>query len=174
MCFNRILTYSGRSLSVLLLLSFSIWFWMHLVFMLQTVTFWLVRLWISSTLMACTWASRGRTCKVQGCKKLSVIWCKKCRVYLCLKKGCQKFFEALHTPQLVISSEIQNCKSSPSDFQIYWISNKWCDTCICTIKNILWATNHRMYFFVTLKLNIFLIIFSHFLLDKHGQLQSVY
>ncbi len=128
LCLKWTITFSGRSLSILCLFSFPIWFWMHLVFMLQTVTLWLVRLWIFHPLWwhaPHAWASRGRTCKVQGCKKLSVIWCKKCRVYLCLKNGCQKF---------IISSEIQNCKSSPSDFQIYWISNKWCDTCICTIK----------------------------------------
>ena len=48
-------------------------------------------------------ASQGRMCKRQGCKKRSVIWCKKCRVYLCVKternkavknKNC---FELFHT-----------------------------------------------------------------------------
>jgi hypothetical protein len=41
-------------------------------------------------------AKIGRCCKVQGCKKRSSIWCKKCRVYLCLKKE-QNCFELWHT-----------------------------------------------------------------------------
>jgi hypothetical protein len=41
-------------------------------------------------------ANMGRTCKLQGCKKRSVIWCKKCRVYLCLKKD-QNCFVEFHT-----------------------------------------------------------------------------
>jgi hypothetical protein len=41
-------------------------------------------------------ATKGRTCKVQGCQKRSVFWCKKCRVYLCIKKG-QNCFEDFHT-----------------------------------------------------------------------------
>ena len=31
-------------------------------------------------------ATKGRTCKVPGCKQRSVMWCKKCKVYLCIKK----------------------------------------------------------------------------------------
>jgi hypothetical protein len=41
-------------------------------------------------------ASMGRTCKLQGCKKRSVIWCRKCRVYLCFKKDSNCFVE-FHT-----------------------------------------------------------------------------
>lgn len=37
-----------------------------------------------------------RCCKVRGCKKRSTIWCKKCHVYLCLKRG-QNCFELWHT-----------------------------------------------------------------------------
>lgn len=40
-------------------------------------------------------AKIGRLCKVKGCKKRSSVWCKKCRVYLCLKKD-QNCFELWH------------------------------------------------------------------------------
>lgn len=30
-------------------------------------------------------AKLGRCCKVVGCKSRSVVWCRKCRVYLCVK-----------------------------------------------------------------------------------------
>lgn len=30
-------------------------------------------------------AKKGRTCKVEGCKARTVVWCKKCKVYLCVK-----------------------------------------------------------------------------------------
>jgi hypothetical protein len=43
-------------------------------------------------------ASKGRTCKLEGCKKQSVYWCQKCRVYLCIKKG-QNCFEEFHTQE---------------------------------------------------------------------------
>jgi hypothetical protein len=42
-------------------------------------------------------AREGRRCKMEGCKKRSVMWCKKCRVYLCLKRGGRNCFEAFHT-----------------------------------------------------------------------------
>jgi hypothetical protein len=41
-------------------------------------------------------AIAGRTCKMQGCKKRSVIWCRKCRVYLCVKKEKNCFVD-FHT-----------------------------------------------------------------------------
>lgn len=41
-------------------------------------------------------AKLGRTCKMEGCKKRSVIWCTKCRVYLCIKKD-KNCFLAFHT-----------------------------------------------------------------------------
>lgn len=39
-------------------------------------------------------AERGRTCKLPGCKKRTRFWCKKCRVYLCIKKdgNCYDLF----------------------------------------------------------------------------------
>ena len=39
---------------------------------------------------------KGRYCKVRGCEKRSTIWCSKCNVYLCLKKG-QNCFVKFHT-----------------------------------------------------------------------------
>ena len=46
-------------------------------------------------------AKQGRRCKVGGCKARTVVWCKKCRVYLCVKlekdgetKNC---FEKFHS-----------------------------------------------------------------------------
>jgi hypothetical protein len=41
-------------------------------------------------------ANEGRRCKMPGCKKRSVIWCMKCKVYLCVKKGKNCFVE-FHT-----------------------------------------------------------------------------
>ena len=32
-------------------------------------------------------AEKPRRCKLEGCKKASTIWCKKCCAYLCIKKG---------------------------------------------------------------------------------------
>lgn len=40
-------------------------------------------------------ADRGRTCKLPGCKKRTRYWCKKCRVYLCIKKD-GNCFELFH------------------------------------------------------------------------------
>ncbi len=37
-------------------------------------------------------AERARLCKVSGCKGRSTIWCTKCKVYLCVKKGQSCFF----------------------------------------------------------------------------------
>lgn len=39
---------------------------------------------------------KGRYCKVRGCEKRSTIWCNKCHVYLCIKKG-QNCFLKFHT-----------------------------------------------------------------------------
>jgi hypothetical protein len=41
-------------------------------------------------------ANEGCRCKMPGCKKRSVIWCIKCKVYLCVKKGKSCFVE-FHT-----------------------------------------------------------------------------
>jgi hypothetical protein len=41
-------------------------------------------------------ALRGRRCKMPGCDKRSTVWCTKCRVYLCLKKG-STCYELFHT-----------------------------------------------------------------------------
>ena len=41
-------------------------------------------------------ASEQRRCKLPGCKKKSVIWCRKCRVYLCIKKD-RNCFVLYHT-----------------------------------------------------------------------------
>ena len=41
-------------------------------------------------------AQRGRFCEMQDCKQRSTVWCIKCRVYLCLKKG-KNCFVAFHT-----------------------------------------------------------------------------
>lgn len=45
-------------------------------------------------------AKQGRRCKIKECKKRSVIWCKKCRVYLCVKPTTERdtnCFEQFHT-----------------------------------------------------------------------------
>lgn len=41
-------------------------------------------------------ALRARWCKLRGCSKRSTLWCKKCRVYLCIKKD-RNCFEVFHT-----------------------------------------------------------------------------
>lgn len=41
-------------------------------------------------------ACEQRRCKLPGCKKKSVVWCTKCRVYLCVKKE-QNCFVLFHT-----------------------------------------------------------------------------
>ena len=38
-------------------------------------------------------AQQQRRCKLPGCKQRSVVWCTKCRVYLCLKKDRNCFIE---------------------------------------------------------------------------------
>ncbi len=40
-------------------------------------------------------SKRGRYCRVRGYEKRSSVWCKKCRVYLCLKRE-QNCFEYFH------------------------------------------------------------------------------
>ena len=45
-------------------------------------------------------AKKGRRCKIKECPKRSVIWCKKCRVYLCVKTETVRdmnCFELFHT-----------------------------------------------------------------------------
>ena len=43
-------------------------------------------------------ASVPKCCAVEGCKKRSMIWCTKCRRYLCLKKGVNCFWSYHNMP----------------------------------------------------------------------------
>jgi hypothetical protein len=43
-------------------------------------------------------ATRARCCRLKGCKKRSTVWCTKCKVYLCMKKGLNCFVQ-YHTVQ---------------------------------------------------------------------------
>ena len=45
-------------------------------------------------------AEQGRRCKIRSCPYRSTIWCTKCKVYLCLKKG-KNCYSVFHTQRYI-------------------------------------------------------------------------